>query len=819
MSRLSVHYTNSSNRTGFGEFLRVAQPAFVYSLNGNIRNDVDTYSPDTKIIYRRQSDGWQRLPDNFFNDNPTQNATRWLTVKPKGESTNLLGNWSMNHADYYDPLNEPSIELPPNPTDDQIADMIRKATYLNTWMITALEIAHQYGYKLALFSFPFGSPPFQVWKYLLPAMRLGKKYGAILSLHAYTESGGMLQYNPDGSFTQNTLYWTLRHREIYSKYVPVDAQLPIVYTEASSSNGYDVELSGQAWIDDIGAYDTELFKDDYIAGICGFQLGGNESNLVGILSKYATYIQEHPTTEVPPEEEMLNIVVIENLVPPDTTKTEMDYVVNQTFPAKQDVQWSADTAKYLAKAGLPGSKIIVWNPERWTQGDIIAYLGVATEIKRFPESNFRLTNPVPSIPFRVTSKFDTPRNYANGRHEGLDLDGYDDTTGQTVPVVACAGGKVTTVYNTATPNSYGKYVVIDHENGYKTWYCHLSSTTVLAGQSVIKGQKVGVTGATGTNSIHLHLNLQHIGQGASGYFVPDVVDPLPYIDYTSVVPPVITDTHIGLGYGNQDEIPQSHADLYGRSFSGENKPAFLFLTLPDYNAMTRTIQKIKQKTPNAFFMARMFFSVGNTPFTPQDFVNYTHNGTSSAYNNGIRDFQVGNEWNIEGMNLNWSNGVQFGNWLKEVLAILKPRYPDARFWYPALSPNASSQTFLSESISTGVGDLLYGYCFHDYWWTESGGQYNMVDETGGLQHKKLHRVLPTKEQSKPISITEFSCNTPTVPNTEKGKQYRRYKSLLGQNGVHSAFSFVLNWATDNNKENWANSNGSSTGISEGFLSV
>lgn len=95
----------------------------------------------------------------------------------------------------------------------------------------------------------------------------------------------------------------------------------------------------------------------------------------------------------------------------------------------------------------------------------------------------------------------------------------------------------------------------------------------------------------------------------------------------------------------------------------------------------------------------------------------------------------------------------------------------------------------------------------------------MVDETGGLQHKKLQRVLPTKEQSKPISITEFSCNTPNVPNTEKGKQYRRYKSLLGQNGVHSAFSFVLNWATDNNKENWANSNGSSTGISEGFLSV
>ena len=257
MSRLSVHLNASGNRTGFGDFLKTSQPGFFYSLNGNIRSDVDKLSPKTKIIYRRQSTGWQRLPNNFFNDDPVQNAMNWLTVKPKGESTNLLVNWALNEADYYDPLNEPSIELPPNPTDNQIADMIRKSTYLNMWMVTALEIAHQYGYKLSLFSFPFGSPSFQVWEYLLPAMKLGKKYGAILSLHAYTESGGMLQYNTDGSFTQNTLNWTLRHREIYSKHVPVDAQLPIVYTEASSSNGYDVELSGQAWIGDIGAYDTE----------------------------------------------------------------------------------------------------------------------------------------------------------------------------------------------------------------------------------------------------------------------------------------------------------------------------------------------------------------------------------------------------------------------------------------------------------------------------------------------------------------------------------------------------------------------------------
>lgn len=797
MTKLSVH-VSGTNRNGFGTFLQEPFSAespipLVFALNQNVWADILKYSPSTLLVYRDDRYGVDPFDDAFFTGTTSQ-------AKIKGRSwVDLYASaWSKNPAHYYAFINEPGVH-----------DANAYERY-NAFSIGAMERAQELGYKLCLYEWSTGNPNLDLLNYLVPSLEMAKANGHLLGLHEYSLEGPMIADPPNELILR---YRTLRGL------LPESARCVFAITESGPGAGYGTGYRMQSYMNVVEPYDVEVMKDPYVLGVALFDYGNTESNMQEVMPLMTEYAVTHPTPEVPPEEEMLDIIVIENLVPPDTTKTEMDYVVNQTFPSRQDIQWSADTAKYLVQHALTGSKVIVWNPERWTQGDILAYLGVPTEIKYFPESDFRLANPVPSIPFRVTSLFDTPRNYANGKHEGLDLDGYDDVTGKTVPVVAGADGVVVTVVDRVAPNSYGRYVVIDHKNDYRTWYCHLSSTSVSVGQSVSKGQKIGVTGATGTSAIHLHLNLQHIGRGASGYFIPDVVDPLPYIDQGTVVPPVTTDTYIGLGYGNQDEIPQSHADLYGRSFSGENKPAFLFLTLPDYNAMTRTIQKIKQKTPNAFFMARMFFSVGNTPFTPQDFVNYTHNGTSSAYNNGIRDFQVGNEWNIEGMNLNWSNGVQFGNWLKEVLAILKPRYPDARFWYPALSPNAGSQTFLPESISTGVGDLLYGYCFHDYWWTESGGQYNMVDETGGLQHKKLQRVLPTKEQSKPISITEFSCNTPNVPNTEKGKQYRRYKSLLGQNGVHSAFSFVLNWATDNNKENWANSNGSSTGISEGFLSA
>ncbi|SDC41843.1 Murein DD-endopeptidase MepM and murein hydrolase activator NlpD, contain LysM domain [Pelagirhabdus alkalitolerans] len=61
-------------------------------------------------------------------------------------------------------------------------------------------------------------------------------------------------------------------------------------------------------------------------------------------------------------------------------------------------------------------------------------------------------------------------------------------------------------------NGYGHYVVINHNNGYKTLYAHLSNVDVSVGQTVPQGSKIGTMGSTGRSTgIHLHFEVERNG--------------------------------------------------------------------------------------------------------------------------------------------------------------------------------------------------------------------------------------------------------------------------------------------------------------------
>jgi murein DD-endopeptidase MepM/ murein hydrolase activator NlpD len=57
-------------------------------------------------------------------------------------------------------------------------------------------------------------------------------------------------------------------------------------------------------------------------------------------------------------------------------------------------------------------------------------------------------------------------------------------------------------------SGYGNMVMIDHGNGYKTRYAHLSQIFVVAGQSVGRGSSIGRMGSTGRSSgPHAHFEI------------------------------------------------------------------------------------------------------------------------------------------------------------------------------------------------------------------------------------------------------------------------------------------------------------------------
>ncbi|MBA2639864.1 MAG: M23 family metallopeptidase [Nocardioidaceae bacterium] len=79
------------------------------------------------------------------------------------------------------------------------------------------------------------------------------------------------------------------------------------------------------------------------------------------------------------------------------------------------------------------------------------------------------------------------------------------------PVRASAPGRVTAVVDLGG-SSYGKYVKIDHGNGWESLYAHLDAQLVVVGQQVDQGTMIGLLGTSGgSTGPHLHFEQKQAG--------------------------------------------------------------------------------------------------------------------------------------------------------------------------------------------------------------------------------------------------------------------------------------------------------------------
>ncbi len=109
---------------------------------------------------------------------------------------------------------------------------------------------------------------------------------------------------------------------------------------------------------------------------------------------------------------------------------------------------------------------------------------------------------------RISDRFAT----RGGRHEGIDIANASGT-----PIKASDGG---VVEYSGWQSGFGNLVIINHQNGYKTYYGHNSRLDVSVGQRVAQGEviaRMGTTGRSSGNHCHFEVHLNGVPQNPFNY--------------------------------------------------------------------------------------------------------------------------------------------------------------------------------------------------------------------------------------------------------------------------------------------------------------
>ncbi len=114
--------------------------------------------------------------------------------------------------------------------------------------------------------------------------------------------------------------------------------------------------------------------------------------------------------------------------------------------------------------------------------------------------------PVKVSPIYITSKFGPrprPTAGASTLHNGIDIGiaaFQDELPGTRNYEVSCYAAKSGVVTLAGVNGGFGNCIIIAHGEGYSTTYGHLHSIDVKVGDTVTQGQKIGMTGNTGTST-------------------------------------------------------------------------------------------------------------------------------------------------------------------------------------------------------------------------------------------------------------------------------------------------------------------------------
>ena len=164
------------------------------------------------------------------------------------------------------------------------------------------------------------------------------------------------------------------------------------------------------------------------------------------------------------------------------------------YDAAKQAEWEAYMATYVPPTTAPAVTS--------TNNGTTTSSGSTTTTTTTTTTSSSATWLVPCSYTSITSPFGyrtAPTTGASTYHQGVDLD-----TGTGWPVYATRAGIAYTAYGSAA----GNYVTIDHQDGFKSVYMHLSGFSISNGTIVSAGQQIGLTGSTGVSTgDHLHFGI------------------------------------------------------------------------------------------------------------------------------------------------------------------------------------------------------------------------------------------------------------------------------------------------------------------------
>jgi len=222
---------------------------------------------------------------------------------------------------------------------------------------------------------------------------------------------------------------------------------------------------------------------------------------------------------------------VEKIYPKQTTKIpfeESQQVLKISERKWKDLKVDAESTTQDKQEVIefPDELIPLDDEEKLQVTDIVKTIEIAPvpkqeikneELQMEIQANRPIMCPLPKQSYRVSSPFNKSRLHpvlkVVRKHEGVDLAAPKGTK-----VYATADGVVSI---SKYSKSAGKYIVVNHQNGYTTSYMHLSKRYAKNGAKVKRGQLIGEVGTTGLSTgNHLHYEIRKYG---------DAFDPEPFI--------------------------------------------------------------------------------------------------------------------------------------------------------------------------------------------------------------------------------------------------------------------------------------------------